>query len=244
MEPWCWPRATWLSGRFPMPSPLAQASRTQLCRLLACGQTVLQTLSSKSLCAASSRDICTHPQRALHWVRQVPPNTRAVSNYLDHPMFGFRNFAALCVMRKPPKAHCGTCACCMTFPVDCCCILDPELSAYCAAFGVVRNPFDLDRSSAGSSGGPAAGASANFAMISLGSDTGNSIRGPSGHNGLVGIRSSIGQTSRWDWALRVLQWSARCGCLQLLSVLVLCPGHSVGLQLLHASRACPSHSGW
>eukprot|EP00891_Asterochloris_glomerata_P007203 jgi/Astpho2/7203/Aster-01521 len=64
------------------------------------------------------------------------------------------------------------------------------------AFGVVRNPFDLDRSSAGSSGGPAAGASANFAMISLGSDTGNSIRGPSGHNGLVGIRSSIGQTSR------------------------------------------------
>ena len=65
-----------------------------------------------------------------------------------------------------------------------------------AAFGVVRNPFDLDRSSAGSSGGPAAGASANFAMISLGSDTGNSIRGPSGHSGLVGIRSSIGQTSR------------------------------------------------
>ena len=145
----------------------------------------------------------------------VPPNTRAVSNYLDHPMFGFRNFAALCVMRKPPKAHCGTFACCMTFPVDCCCILDPELSAYCAAFGVVRNPFDLDRSSAGSSGGPAAGASANFAMISLGSDTGNSIRGPSGHNGLVGIRSSIGQTSRWDWACECCSGQldvAACSC--------------------------------
>ena len=71
-----------------------------------------------------------------------------------------------------------------------------------AAFGVVRNPYDLDRSTAGSSGGPAAAASANFGMISLGSDTGNSIRGPSGHNGLVGIRSSIGQTSRSVGALR------------------------------------------
>ena len=72
---------------------------------------------------------------------------------------------------------------------------DPSLHLP-AAFGVVRNPYDLDRSTAGSSGGPAAAASANFGMISLGSDTGNSIRGPSGHNGLVGIRSSIGQTSR------------------------------------------------
>ena len=65
-----------------------------------------------------------------------------------------------------------------------------------AAFGVVRNPYSLDRSTAGSSGGPAAGAAASYAMISLGTDTGNSIRGPSGHQGLVGLRSSIGQTSR------------------------------------------------
>ena len=33
-------------------------------------------------------------------------------------------------------------------------------------------------------------------MISMGTDTGNSMRGPSGHQGLVGLRSSIGQTSR------------------------------------------------
>ncbi|KAA6414342.1 MAG: hypothetical protein FRX49_13713, partial [Trebouxia sp. A1-2] len=65
-----------------------------------------------------------------------------------------------------------------------------------SAYGVVRNPYSLDRSTAGSSGGPAAGASANYAMISMGTDTGNSIRGPSGHQGLVGLRSSIGQTSR------------------------------------------------
>ncbi len=64
------------------------------------------------------------------------------------------------------------------------------------AYGVVRNPYSLDRSTAGSSGGPAAGASANYAMISMGTDTGNSMRGPSGHQGLVGLRSSIGQTSR------------------------------------------------
>ena len=67
---------------------------------------------------------------------------------------------------------------------------------WCAAFGVVRNPYSLDRSTAGSSGGPAAGAAASYAMISMGTDTGNSIRGPSGHQGLVGLRSSIGQTSR------------------------------------------------
>ncbi|GAQ83619.1 Amidase family protein [Klebsormidium nitens] len=65
-----------------------------------------------------------------------------------------------------------------------------------SAFGIVRNPYDTDRVTAGSSGGPAAAVSASFAMIGLGTDTGNSIRGPSGHNALVGIRSTIGITSR------------------------------------------------
>ena len=73
---------------------------------------------------------------------------------------------------------------------------DHSLMHSATAYGVVRNPYSLDRSTAGSSGGPAAGASANYAMISMGTDTGNSIRGPSGHQGLVGLRSSIGQTSR------------------------------------------------
>ncbi|DBA94745.1 TPA: hypothetical protein ACH3X1_002294 [Trebouxia sp. C0004] len=73
---------------------------------------------------------------------------------------------------------------------------DDFLTHSATAYGVVRNPYSLDRSTAGSSGGPAAGASANYAMISMGTDTGNSIRGPSGHQGLVGLRSSIGQTSR------------------------------------------------
>jgi Asp-tRNA(Asn)/Glu-tRNA(Gln) amidotransferase A subunit family amidase len=49
---------------------------------------------------------------------------------------------------------------------------------------------------AGSSGGTAAAVAANFATVGLGSDTGNSIRGPSSHTALVGIRSTMGLTSR------------------------------------------------
>lgn len=62
--------------------------------------------------------------------------------------------------------------------------------------GVTRNPYDLSRVPAGSSGGTAAGIAANLGLIGLGTDTGNSIRGPSGHNALVGIRSTMGLTSR------------------------------------------------
>ena len=62
--------------------------------------------------------------------------------------------------------------------------------------GYTRNPYALDRVTAGSSGGTAAAIAANFGAIGLGSDTGNSIRGPSSHQALVGIRSTMGLTSR------------------------------------------------
>jgi Asp-tRNA(Asn)/Glu-tRNA(Gln) amidotransferase A subunit family amidase len=62
--------------------------------------------------------------------------------------------------------------------------------------GYTRNPYALDRVTAGSSGGTAAAVAANFGLIGLGSDTGNSIRGPSSHQALVGIRSTMGLTSR------------------------------------------------
>ncbi|HJZ78884.1 MAG TPA: amidase family protein [Pyrinomonadaceae bacterium] len=62
--------------------------------------------------------------------------------------------------------------------------------------GVTRNPYDLERVPAGSSGGTAAAVAANFGAVGLGTDTGNSIRGPSSHNALVGIRSTMGLTSR------------------------------------------------
>ena len=62
--------------------------------------------------------------------------------------------------------------------------------------GHTKNPYALDRVPAGSSGGTAASVAASFATVGLGSDTGNSIRGPSAHTALVGIRSTMGLTSR------------------------------------------------
>ncbi len=62
--------------------------------------------------------------------------------------------------------------------------------------GYTRNPYALNRVPAGSSGGTAAAVAASFGVVGLGTDTGNSIRGPSSHNLLAGIRSTMGLTSR------------------------------------------------
>lgn len=62
--------------------------------------------------------------------------------------------------------------------------------------GETRNPYNLDYVPAGSSGGTAAAVAANLGLVGLGSDTGNSIRGPSSHNALVGFRTSLGLVSR------------------------------------------------
>jgi Asp-tRNA(Asn)/Glu-tRNA(Gln) amidotransferase A subunit family amidase len=62
--------------------------------------------------------------------------------------------------------------------------------------GYTKNPYALDRVTAGSSGGTAAAVAASFGAAGLGSDTGNSIRGPSSHQALAGIRSTMGLTSR------------------------------------------------
>src|SRR5712664_1172523 len=62
--------------------------------------------------------------------------------------------------------------------------------------GYTKNPYALDRVTAGSSGGSAAAVAASLGEAALGTDTGNSIRGPSGHQSLVGIRSTMGLTSR------------------------------------------------
>ena len=62
--------------------------------------------------------------------------------------------------------------------------------------GYTRNPYALDRVTAGSSGGTAASIAASFGLVGFGSDTGDSIRGPSSHQALAGIRSTMGLTSR------------------------------------------------
>lgn len=65
-----------------------------------------------------------------------------------------------------------------------------------SSFDTTRNAYALDRVPAGSSGGTASAVAASLGLIGLGSDTGNSIRGPSAHLALVGIRSTLGLTSR------------------------------------------------
>ena len=63
-------------------------------------------------------------------------------------------------------------------------------------FGRTKNAYALDRFPAGSSGGTAVALAANFALVGLGTDTGNSVRGPAAQAAIVGVRPTMGLTSR------------------------------------------------
>lgn len=72
----------------------------------------------------------------------------------------------------------------------------PEFGAgshtFNSVYGATRNPWDLDRSAGGSSGGAAAALATGMLSIADGSDMGGSLRNPAAWNGVVGFRSSAG----------------------------------------------------
>ncbi len=62
--------------------------------------------------------------------------------------------------------------------------------------GQTKNPHDITRGPAGSSGGTGSAIAAVFAQFGMGTDTGGSVRGPSSVNGIVGLKPTLGLLSR------------------------------------------------
>jgi amidase len=71
-----------------------------------------------------------------------------------------------------------------------------SVSGWSAVGGQTHNPYGLDRNPCGSSSGSGAAVSANFSTVSLGTETDGSIVCPGNANGVVGIKPTVGLTSR------------------------------------------------
>ncbi len=72
---------------------------------------------------------------------------------------------------------------------------------YGSMFGITRNPYDLERTVGGSSGGSGAAVAANFSTVAIGEETFASIRRPAGWNAVASLRPTPGLVSRsgmWD----------------------------------------------
>ncbi|MBM3490083.1 MAG: amidase [Alphaproteobacteria bacterium] len=66
-----------------------------------------------------------------------------------------------------------------------------------ALSGVTRNPWNLDKTPGGSSGGAAAALAAGLGPLAIGSDGGGSIRIPAGFSGVFGIKANFGRVPNW-----------------------------------------------
>jgi amidase len=71
-----------------------------------------------------------------------------------------------------------------------------DIQTFNALFGVTRNPWDTERTSGGSSGGPAVAVATGMSSFELGTDIGGSIRIPSSYNGVCGHKPSYGVVSQ------------------------------------------------
>jgi amidase len=88
---------------------------------------------------------------------------------------------------------------------------DPFCNTTNALFGQTRNPWDINRTPGGSTGGGAAATAAGIAPVAIGTDWGGSVRGPAAFCGIVGFRPSAGLVATypddarsgfaWDFAV-------------------------------------------
>src|SRR5215831_18228274 len=72
-------------------------------------------------------------------------------------------------------------------------------------FGTMHNPWALDRVTGGSSGGPGVAVAADLCFAALGTDTAGSVRMPSSHCGIVGLKPTYGRVS--NRGVLVLSWT-------------------------------------
>jgi aspartyl-tRNA(Asn)/glutamyl-tRNA(Gln) amidotransferase subunit A len=78
-------------------------------------------------------------------------------------------------------------------------------SGVVSGFGPSRNPWDLARTPSGSSSGSGTALAAAMVPLSIGTDTGGSIRGPANFCGIVGLKQTYGRVSRYG--VTTLAWS-------------------------------------